>query len=232
MTPWGFTALHQALRRDNALATIELLLDHGADPALATRRDGRSGAAIAARRGRGDVLALLARRGIAIELPGVERLIAACARDDGPAIASIAQEDPPLVTALAAAGGRLLGGFAGTGNAAGVRRLLDLGVEVGARFTDEDGYWDLAPDSTALHVAAWRARHATVALLLERGAAAGAADGRGRTPLALAVRAGVDSYWTELRSPESVAALLRAGASPRGIALPTGWAEIDELLRA
>ena len=29
---WGRTALHQALLRDNALAILELLLDHGADP--------------------------------------------------------------------------------------------------------------------------------------------------------------------------------------------------------
>ena len=55
-------------------------------------------------------------------------------------------------------------------------------------------------------------------------------DGAGRTPLALAVKACVDSYWTGLRSPESAAALLRAGASPRGIELPTGYDEIDELL--
>ena len=37
-------------------------------------------------------------------------------------------------------------------------------------------------------------------------------DGRGRTPLQLAVRGCVDSYWTEYRSPESVKALLEAGA--------------------
>ena len=56
-------------------------------------------------------------------------------------------------------------------------------------------------------------------------------DGRGRTPLALAVRACVDSYWME-RSPESVAALLRAGASARAIPLPTAYAQIDAPLAA
>jgi hypothetical protein len=46
----------------------------------------------------------------------------------------------------------------------------------------------------------------------------------------LAVRACVDSYWKDWRSPESVAALLAAGASTDGLNLPTGYAEIDALL--
>jgi hypothetical protein len=135
------------------------------------------------------------------------------------------------VHGLIAEGGRLLAEFAGNGNNDGTRRLLELGVGVGAVFKEGDGYWDVAPDSTALHVAAWRARHATVKLLLERGAAVNQPDGRGRTPLALAVRACVDSYWMGRRSPESVAALLDAGASRRGIVVPSGYGEVDDLLR-
>ena len=77
MTRWQLTALHQALRRDNKLENIEAMLDHGADPALINGRDGRSAVAIAASRGRGDVLESIARRGIPIELQGVEKLIAA-----------------------------------------------------------------------------------------------------------------------------------------------------------
>jgi len=57
-------------------------------------------------------------------------------------------------------------------------------------------------------------------------------DGAGRTPLALAVKACVDSYWSERRSPESVQALLDAGASARDIPLPSGYREIDVLLEA
>lgn len=57
-----------------------------------------------------------------------------------------------------------------------------------------------------------------------------ARDGNGRTPLGLAVRACVDSFWAERRSPQSVEALLSAGASTRDIPFPSGYAEVDELL--
>ena len=103
-------------------------------------------------------------------------------------------------------------------------------MEASALDRDGDGYWGIAKDSTALHVAAWRARQATVKLLIERGAPVDVPDGQGRTPLALAVRACVDSYWSDRRSPESVAALLDAGASVEGVD-QSGYAEVDELLR-
>jgi hypothetical protein len=187
---------------------------------------------MAARRGRGDVLAFLEKRGFPIELRGVERLIAACARNDGGAVSSLASREPGLVEELRAQGGTVLAEFAGVGNSEGVRRLLDLGVDVAAWHVEGDIYSDVTRESTALHVAAWRAEHATVRLLLERGAPVDARDGKGRTPLALAVRACVDSYWTHRRSPESVEALLRAGASAQDVPFPSGYAEVDELLRA
>jgi len=57
-----------------------------------------------------------------------------------------------------------------------------------------------------------------------------ARDGNARSPLVLAIKACVDSYWTERRSPESVEVLLRAGASPRDVRGPSGYAAVDELL--
>jgi ankyrin repeat protein len=230
MTRWHHTALHQALRRDNDLKNIELLLDHGADPALANRRDGKSAVAIASRRGRGDVLESFERRGIRIELHGVERLIAACARNDAAQVSGIAGQEPQLVGELLAQGGTLLAEFAGTANTDGVRHLLALGVKVGVLYEEGDAYFDIAKNSTALHVAAWRAWHGTVRFLIESGAPIDVLDGKGRTPLALAVRACVDSYWAYRRSPESVQALLDAGASVSGVAYPSGYGAVDELL--
>jgi ankyrin repeat protein len=229
---WNRTALTQAIRRDNGIENIDLLLDHGADSTAANPETGMSGVVLAARRGRGDVLTSMERRGISIELHGVDELIAACARDDGDSIATIASCEPQVVRALLAEEGTLLAEFAGNGNTAGVRRLLDLGVSANALYQEGDGYYEIAKDSTALHVAALRARHDTLRFLLARGAAVNQHDGKGRTPLALAIRACVDSYWKGRRTPESVEALLNAGASLDGIEIPTGYPEADALLFA
>jgi ankyrin repeat protein len=223
-THWGVTPFQQALRRDNALASVAALLDHGADAA--------SGAALAARRGRHDVLELLARRGAGVTLEGVDQLIAACARDDGAAIATAVRETPESLRELVAQGGALLAAFAGNDHAPGVARLLELGVDVAVVWDEGDGYWDVAPRSTALHVAAWRAAHAVVRLLIARRAPVQVADAHGRTPLVLAVRACVASYWRDRRSPQSVRALLEAGASARDVPYPCGYAEVDALLAA
>jgi ankyrin repeat protein len=244
MTIWGYTALHQTLRRDNHLRNIELLLDHGADPSIKTTAEvraiftpdfggkgQRSGFVIAAHRGRADVLAALERRAFALEFSGVDRLIAACARGDAAAVNAIAAGERQFVKELVAEGGRLLAEFAGNNSVDGVRRLLELGVTVDALY-EGDPYFDIAKDSTALHVAAWKAWPKTVKLLIERGANVNAHDAKGRTPLVLAVKACVDSYWTNRRSPESVEALLKAGASIGGVEYPSGYDEVDELLKA
>jgi ankyrin repeat protein len=225
----GWLPLHHALARDNRLAIIALLLDHGADPTVV--KDGLSAAARAAREGRSDVLDLFEQRGIPVVLHGADRLIAACARGDGAAARAIAAGEPGLVGDVLAMGGALLARFAGTGNPPGVRALLDLGVPVTEPFVAGDGYWGIPPGSLAIHVAAWRGQSAVVRLLLERGSPVDVPDANARTPLGLAVRACVDSYWAEMRSPESVRALLAAGASAEGVAFPSGYAEVDELLR-
>jgi ankyrin repeat protein len=257
MTRWGHTALHQALRRDNRLVSIALLLDHGADPALKNIHNGMSAVSIAARRGRGDVLRLFEERVFDLGLTGVESLIAACAKADDDAIRALTGGtgapgpggggpgsprtgpgprggglDPETceIDQLIAAGGTLLAEFAGNGNTEGVRRLLNLGVDARALHGEGDGYWEITRESTALHVAAWRGWPGTVKMLIERGARVNALDGKGRTAMQLAVKACVDSYWTDRRTPESVKSLLNAGAAIDGVQIPCGYDEVDELL--
>jgi ankyrin repeat protein len=240
MSRWGKTALHNAVLSDNDLEIIEVLMDHGADPTIFASHPGRGGTgsermsaiSIAARRGRSDVLELFENRGIPIVLEGVERLIAGCARNDTAAVRSIVDQEPQLVTELQAKAGELIAAFAGVENTNGVRQLLDLGVDVKTLFKEGEGYFDIAPNSMAIHVAAWRANHATLKLLIQRGSPIDVPDGKGRTPLALAVKACVDSYWTGRRTPESVEALLCAGASVSGVRYPSGYDEVDALLRS
>jgi ankyrin repeat protein len=231
MTRWRNSAFHHALRRDNAMNIIDAMLAHGADPLL-KNADGRSAVAMAAWEGRSDVLERFAQRGIATELQGLDRLVAACAMGDAAAVRAAAHGAPDLVAAVIASGGPLLAKFSGTGNPPGVRQLLDLGVPVDAMYEDGDGYWGIAKRSLPMHVAAWRLQHAVVRLLIERGSPVDVPDGRGRTPLMLAVRACVDSYWTGMRAPDSVHALLDAGASVKDVMYPSGYADVDALLGA
>jgi ankyrin repeat protein len=145
-TQWGRTAFHHAVLRDNSIEIIEVLLDHGADPRLVAERPNthqpaepaRSGVEMAGRRGRGDVLELIERRGIATELQGVERMISACARNDSVTVRAVAAEKPESVRDLVAQGGKLLAEFAGVGNTDGVRQLLELGVDVNALTEEGD----------------------------------------------------------------------------------------------
>lgn len=229
-TVWGCTPFQHAIRRDNPLEMIELFLDHGADPSLVNEVDGRNAMQMAAHHGRGDVLVALERRGFDVRLAGLDAFVAAAAHGDLERMRSLAATEAAPAMREREMGGVLLAHFAGVGNVEGVRCLLAFGVPPDARRRDGDRYWTLAADSTALHVAAWRAQHDVVRTLLAAGAPVNARDARDRTPLQLAVAACIESYWKDRRRPDSVAALLAAGAGVDGIAVPTGYAAIDRLL--
>jgi hypothetical protein len=178
------------------------------------------------------VLWTFERRGFTQQSEGAEIFIsAACATNAVEAGRFIGGLSTHLLPELLAEGGKLLAEFAENGVTEGVCMFLELSVPVDALY-EGDPYFDIAKNSTALHVAAWKAWPKTVKLLIERGANVNAQDGKGRTPLMLAVKACVDSYWTNRRSPESVEALLKAGASISGVEYPCGYAEVDALLQS
>lgn len=231
LTVWKYTPFLQSILRDNGLVMIEMFLDHGADPYVVNDFDGHNAFQVAAWHGRGDILDALERRGFKSPLGGLDAQVAACARADLEAARSRGGERPLFVQA-AAMGAMLLARFAGADNEAGVRCLLALGVSPSGVLQGSDPYWDLAPGSTALHVAAWRAHHEVVKSLIAAGAPVNAHDARGRSALQLAVKACTDSYWKQRRKPDSVVALLAAGATMEGIDLPTGYDAIDQLLLA
>ncbi|MGB6871142.1 MAG: ankyrin repeat domain-containing protein [Acidobacteriaceae bacterium] len=231
LTVWKATPFQHAIRRDNGLVMIQMLLDHGADPTIRNNVDHLNAFQMAAHHGRADILAELENRGSAPQWDRpFDALVATCARADLARTQALIAASPDLLPQLLQISPALLARFAGAGNLEGVRTLLDLGIPVDAPWPDGDPYWELPRNSTALHVAAWRAHHDIVRELIARGANVNATDPRGRTPLQFAVRACTDSYWKDRRQPDSVAALLATGAHQQGIRLPTGYDAIDRLL--
>ncbi|MFY9747191.1 MAG: ankyrin repeat domain-containing protein [Acidobacteriaceae bacterium] len=236
MTQWSHTPFQHSIRRDNGLVMIEMFLGHGADPYLRNTGNGRNAFQMAAYHGRGDILTALEQRGFALNFEGptddLDQLVAACAQANLPGVQTLFAQNPQLLPRLLQIGGSLLARFAGADNLEGLRILLDLGVPAGAPWPEGDPYFDTPKNSTALHYAAWRAWHPIVHELIARGAPVNLTDERGRTPLQLAVKACTDAYWKRRRQPDSVAALLAAGATTEGIDLPTGYDSIDQLLRS
>lgn len=223
----GWYPLHHALKRINGPDMFELLLDHHADPYIVG--ESLTGVARAAREGRRDVLELFKERGFEFKLEGVDELICTCAMGDDEQLEQLATKE--LKEELLPMAGTLVAKFSAGGNFTGTKLLLDLGLPVNAPYFEGDGYYGTPHNSLPIHVAAWHNYPRVVQLLIDYGAVVNVPDANGDTPLMLNVRACTQSYWTRRRSPDAVAALLKAGASVAGVPFPCGYAEIDELLK-
>jgi ankyrin repeat protein len=232
LTHWGVRPLHHALSRANPLSYFELLLDRGADPALPSK-NGATAYSIAARMARADVLDLFERRGLQPVLQGDDAFLAAAARGDEATARRLLAADPGIIQRLQSHNSGLLADFAGSGNTAALRLMLDLGFDAGAQRTSPP--WSAG--ETALHVAAWRGLLPMVRLLIERGAPLEATLRSGATPLAVALRALVEqSEWTPNEySIEIAQALLNAGARIESVKLTLAAAlclgRLDDALR-
>lgn len=220
--------LTHAISRDNHIEIIRLLFDYKADPYV--QHEGRSAVALAAHRGRGDILKLIMDRGYKTELEGVDRLIAACALAESAEVKTIVKEQPKLKESLRTAGGSLIAPFSGNGNADGVQQLINCGVSATEQYAEGDGYWGIPAGSLPIHVASWRLKPKVVELLISNGSPVDIRDPNGLTPLQLFVKASTDSYWSDLRTTETAKLLLDAGADISDIVVPTGYEELDSLI--
>jgi ankyrin repeat protein len=207
---WGSRPLHYALRHGTPIHYFEWLLDHGADPLLPDK-NGTVPVAEAARQGRADVLELFEKRGVVIALEGDDAFLGACARGNEAEARRFAAADPSVVKRMQSQNPGMLADFAGTGNAAAVRLMLDLGFDAGMARVKP--HW--VAGETALHVAAAHGRQPVVELLIERGAPLEAKRHGGATPLRVAFRClEQQSEWTPNEYTLPIAeALIKAGAS-------------------
>jgi ankyrin repeat protein len=207
---WGSRPLHYALRHGTPLHYFEWLLDRGADPLLPDK-NGTLPVAEAARQGRADVLELFETRGLVFALKGDDAFLAACARANEGEARKLASANPSLVRRMQSENPGRLADFAGAGNTAAVRLMLDLGFDVAmARNTPS---WFAG--ETALHVAAAHGRQPVAELLIARGAPIEARRDDGWTPLRVAfVCLEQQSQWTpNLFTLPIAEALIKAGAS-------------------
>jgi ankyrin repeat protein len=174
-------------------------------------KDGITPVAEAARKGRADVLDLFEKRGAIIALEGDDAFLAACARANEAEARRLAAADPTSVQRMQSQKPGMLADFAGAGNTAAVRLMLDLGFDAGIARTEPK--W--VAGETALHVAAAHGRQAAAELLIERGAPLEAKRHPALTPLKVAFLClEQQSEWTPNEYTLPIAeALIRAGAS-------------------
>jgi ankyrin repeat protein len=217
------TKIGDAARRD-ATDVVATLLSFGADPNGTA--DQLPPLRLAVRAGAAEAPRLLMAAGAPDTATPVDHLLGACARGDRAAAEARLAEHPGLMGQLSDADQAPIVEFANRQDSAPVALMLDLGFAPDAR---NDG------GETALHTAAYQGRATTVRLLLAHGADPEARDTRFEaTPLAFATVGSGEHPNADGEWPDSVRALLAAGASTADVWVPDKppSAEVAEVLRA
>lgn len=162
---WPFSPFVQALRRDNALAIVEVLLDADGDPA---RTFGEvSALSLAAWHGRTDVLQLFAERGVELPHDGLDAVAVDVTFGDTMGVRARLARDPALRGAFLQRLPEFLCRCAGNGSLAPLSVLLQLAPSPDVQWAEGDPYWRIPAGSTALDVAAIREQPAAVRLITE-----------------------------------------------------------------
>lgn len=196
--------LHAAIHNSWDLATIELLLDHGADPLL-KRKDGRTPLALAIGMGRTDVAELLRRRGAVETLSIVDQFLGACMQAEGSRARGLLAENPDLFSRLSDHEQKIVSLAAQRGAADAIELMAEIGFDVNVQ--DSDG------GATPLHWAAWQGQAAAAKALLRSGAVRDVLDSRfNAPPVGWCAHGSLHANNPRGDYPATMTALLEAGA--------------------
>ena len=206
--------IYAAVQSDCAAEIVDLLLVHGAGPAL-PGPDGRSPHALATSMGRADLAALLRQHGAADDATDIDVFLSACLHADRAGAERQLAGQPGLLSRLTSVQqATTMIRAAETGNTEAMRIMLDMGFPIDARGGDHG--------STALHAAAYSGSADVARLLIERGADVEARDAEwDDTPVSWsAIGSGFKP--TDNPGPDwltTIGLLIEAGASLDGITL-------------
>jgi ankyrin repeat protein len=215
------TALHLLVRQGWPAALAADFISHGAD-VNRPRLDGRTPLTLAVRGGRTELAAMLLKHGAPKLATPADRLVGACLRADDAMARALATDHPELVPPRDPEDQMAVHQAAREGRTEALALMHELGFDL--KVVGDQG-------ETALHLAAWHGRLASLQSLLRAGAVVNAVESLYRaTPLGWCAHGSL-----HCRNPTGdygacAAALLASGASvPEGL---HGSPEVEAAVRA
>jgi ankyrin repeat protein len=202
--------LYAAVRSGCSAEILDLLLAHGAEPEL-PGDDGRSPHALAVRKARADLAALLRQYGARDDATEIDVFLSACLRGDLAEARRLGSAPGFLGQVASEQQSEAMIRAAETGNIDAMLIMLDIGFPADVRGAGHAG--------TALHAAAYAGAADVVRLLIGRGADIEARDTRWEsTPVDWACVGSGEQPADNPRPdwPAAIAALVEAGASLDG----------------
>jgi ankyrin repeat protein len=199
-------ALHHAILRGRPIATLALLLQHGAN-INAKATDGKTPYAWAVMLYRDDVAEYLQACGASAALTEPQKFIAACTRGYEGTVQDMLRGDPEILAKLSNEDRQQLAEAAWRGHDWAVRVMLDAGFDVTV---------PTAMNMQPLHCAAFQGHVKVVELLLAHRPPLESRNGYGGTPLTAAIHGAAHGVNPSGNYPGVIRALLEAGASPEG----------------
>lgn len=211
------TPLHSACRYSKREGLLQMLLDHGANPAL-QNGDGLTPYQVAVSVGNRVAVDLLKSRPGAPAATPEQWFLYVCATDDEAAIRSALAKDPELPTRLKKQAGELAKQFAEEGNVEGLRGLASAGFSLAG---DEE--------NTPLHFAALRGHAPAAEFLIESGVPLDVKDSEyNASPLGWACHGSLFFASPEAHQAAVARLLLAAGSSRDDARERLEWQDMPE----